>query len=107
MFKPADLFDLNQTEHAAMFDGCQYAWEALKKIKDHIAAHLKPALNNRCEGRAFIGEKVFIGKDTVLEDGVMIKGRPSSARAARSATTPTSAKTSSSATVAWSAIRAN
>jgi NDP-sugar pyrophosphorylase family protein len=74
MFKPADLFDLSQTEHAAIFDGCQYAWEALKKIEGHIAAHLKPALNNRCEGRAFIGEKVFIGKDTVLEDGVMIKG---------------------------------
>jgi NDP-sugar pyrophosphorylase family protein len=74
MFKPADLFDLRQTGHAAIFDGCQYAWEALKKIEGYIAANLKPALHNRCEGRAFIGEKVFIGQDTVLEDGVMIKG---------------------------------
>ena len=31
MFKAADLFDLKQTEHAAIFDGCNFAWEALKK----------------------------------------------------------------------------
>ncbi len=74
MFKPADLFDLSQTEHAAIFDGCKFAWDVLKKIEGYIAANLKPALNNRCEGRAFIGERVFIGKDTVVEDGVMIKG---------------------------------
>ena len=74
MFKPADLFDLSQTEHAAIFDGCQFAWDALKKIEGYLAANLNPALHNRCEGRAFIGEKVFIGQDTVVEDGVMIKG---------------------------------
>jgi NDP-sugar pyrophosphorylase family protein len=74
MFKPADLFDLSQTEHAALFDGCNYAWEALKKIKPYIEASVKPALLNRCEGVAFIGERVFIGEGTVIEDGVMIKG---------------------------------
>jgi NDP-sugar pyrophosphorylase family protein len=74
MFKPTDLFDLTQSEHAAIFDGCHYAWEALKKIEAHLAAHLKPELKNQCEGRAFIGEQVFIGEGTVVEDGVMIKG---------------------------------
>jgi len=74
MFEPADLFDLNQTEHAAIFDGCQFAWDALRKIEDYIAANLEPALYNQCEGTAFIGEKVFIGGGTVVEDGVMIKG---------------------------------
>ena len=74
MFKPADLFDLSQTEHAAIFDGCTYAWEALKKIAGYLAANLKPALHNRCEGVAFIGKDVFIGEGTVVEDGVMIKG---------------------------------
>lgn len=74
MFKPADLFDLSQTEHAALFDGCNYAWEALKKIKAYIEANVKPALLNRCEGVAFIGERVFVGEGTVIEDGVMIKG---------------------------------
>jgi len=74
MFKPADLFDLSQTEHAAIFDGCTYAWEALQKIEGYLAANLKPALHNRCEGVAFIGKDVFIGEGTVVEDGVMIKG---------------------------------
>jgi len=74
MFKPADLFDLTQTEHAAIFAGCKFAWDALKKIEPYLAANLKPELRNQCEGRAYIGEKVFIGEGTTVEDGAMIKG---------------------------------
>lgn len=74
MLKPSDLFDLSQTEHAALFEGCDYAWAVLKKIKAYVAANVRPVLRNRCEGRAFVGENVFIGEGTILEDGVMIKG---------------------------------
>jgi len=74
MFSPTDLFDLKQTEHAELFGGCEYSWQALAKIADYIGGHLQPGLRNRCEGVAFIGERVFIGEGTVLEDGVMIKG---------------------------------
>jgi NDP-sugar pyrophosphorylase family protein len=74
MLKPADLFDLAQTEHAALFDGCEFAWDALKRLKDYIAANVRPALHNTCEGVAFIGKNVFIGAGTVVEDGAMIKG---------------------------------
>jgi len=74
MFKPADLFDLSQTEHAAVFDGCTYAWEALKNIKAYVAANVRPSLHNKVEGVAYIGDKVFIGEGTVVEDGAMIKG---------------------------------
>jgi UDP-N-acetylglucosamine diphosphorylase / glucose-1-phosphate thymidylyltransferase / UDP-N-acetylgalactosamine diphosphorylase / glucosamine-1-phosphate N-acetyltransferase / galactosamine-1-phosphate N-acetyltransferase len=74
MFEADELFDLKQTEHAAIFQGCKYAWEALPKIATYLATHLRPALHNRCHGTAFIGEKVSIGEGTVLEDGVMIIG---------------------------------
>ena len=74
MFEPADLFDLSQTEHAAIFADGKFAWDALKKIEGYLAANLKPELRNRCDGRAYITEKVFIGEGTVVEDGVMIKG---------------------------------
>lgn len=74
MFKPADLFDLSQTRHAGVFEGCENAWDALKALKEYISAHLRPALHNRCEGKAFIGDAVFIGEGTVVEDGAMIKG---------------------------------
>ena len=74
MFKPADFFDLSQTEHAALFDGCEFAWDALKRLKDYIEANVRPGLHNACDGVAFIGKNVFIGEGTVVEDGVMIKG---------------------------------
>jgi NDP-sugar pyrophosphorylase family protein len=74
MFEPATLFDLSQTEHADIFADCKFAWEVLPKIAAYLAAKIRPALHNRCEGRAFIGDKVFVGEGTVLEDGVMIKG---------------------------------
>jgi len=74
MFEPSELFDLAQTGHAALFDGCKFAWEALGKIAPCLAALSRPELRNRCEGEAYIGERVSIGEGTVLEDGVMILG---------------------------------
>ncbi len=74
MFAAADLFDLSQTEHARLFDGTAHAWEVLGRLRDYLRAHLRPALHNRCDGRAWIGPDVFIGEGTVVEDGVMIKG---------------------------------
>jgi len=74
MFEPLDLFDLSQTEHAAFFEGCQFAWDALKRLEDYVQASVRPALHNRCDGVAYIGERVFIGEGTVVEDGAMIKG---------------------------------
>ena len=74
MFNASELFDLSQTEHAALFEGCAVAWDALKKIQSYLEANLRPGLHNRCEGEAYVGEKVFIGAGTVVEDGVMIKG---------------------------------
>ena len=66
MFKPTDLFDLAQTEHAALFAGCEHAWDALPRIKDYVKSRVRPALHNRCDGRAWIGEGVFIGAGTVV-----------------------------------------
>lgn len=74
MFKPADLFDLTQTEHAALFDSVEFAWQVLKRIKDYTETKARPGNRGRVDGKAFIGEKVFIGEGTVIEDGAMIKG---------------------------------
>jgi NDP-sugar pyrophosphorylase family protein len=74
MYSPQDLFDLGQTEHSALFEGCEYAWDALKKLKAYIDANVRPGLHNRCQGRAYIGDKVFIGEGTIVEDGAMIIG---------------------------------
>jgi len=74
MFKPADLFDLSQTAHAELFEGCNHAWEALSKIGSYVKERAQSRLLNRCDGRAWIGENVTIGEGTVVEDGAMIKG---------------------------------
>jgi UDP-N-acetylglucosamine diphosphorylase / glucose-1-phosphate thymidylyltransferase / UDP-N-acetylgalactosamine diphosphorylase / glucosamine-1-phosphate N-acetyltransferase / galactosamine-1-phosphate N-acetyltransferase len=74
MFKPVDLFDLRETEHAALFAGCENAWEALVRIRSYLAEHLRPGLRNRCEGVAWIAEDVQVGEGTVIEDGAMIRG---------------------------------
>ena len=74
MFKPSDLFELSQTEHAALFEGCEFAWEALRRIQAYVTSQVRPGLHNRCLGVAYVGEQVFIGQGTVVEDGVMIKG---------------------------------
>jgi len=73
MFTAADLFDLTQTEHAALFDGCHFAWEALKKIEPYLARVPKQNPPPRFPG-ASIGDRVLIGEGTVVEPGAMIKG---------------------------------
>jgi NDP-sugar pyrophosphorylase family protein len=73
MFTAADLFDLAQTEHAALFDGCNYAWEALVKIQDYLSHVPKQSPPKRFPG-ATIGDRVMIGEGTVIEPGAMIKG---------------------------------
>jgi NDP-sugar pyrophosphorylase family protein len=73
MLSPADLFDLKETEHAAIFEGCEYAWEVLAKIKAYVAARAQSGAPKRFEG-GVIGNQVIIGEGTIIEDGAMIKG---------------------------------
>lgn len=72
-FTAAELFDLTQTEHAALFHGTTYAWEALKNIAPHLARQTWPTPPPRFPG-AHLGEHVIIGAGTVVEPGATIKG---------------------------------
>ena len=73
MFKPADLFDLAQTEHAVIFAGCSHAWDALKIIDGYLASVARQNPPKRFPG-ASIGDRVLIGEGTVVEPGALIKG---------------------------------
>ena len=74
MFKVADLFDLSQTAHAALFVSDDPAWEALPHIKDYLAETLKPAILGRVSPQAIVGENGSIGKDTIVAPGACIEG---------------------------------
>ena len=69
MYSPADLFTLSETEHGRLFAGLEYSWDALKRLKDYLNLNLRPGLNNKCEGRAYIGKEVYIGEGTVVMAG--------------------------------------
>ena len=73
MFKAEDLFDLTQTEHDVLFDGCEFAWEALKKIGPYLDKVPKQNPPPRFPG-ASIGERVLIGAGTIVEPGALIQG---------------------------------
>ena len=74
MFTPAELFDLSQTEHAAVFDTEAPAWEALPCLAKYLAAELQLANHATVSPQAVIGSKVFLGEGTVVEPGVYIEG---------------------------------
>jgi UDP-N-acetylglucosamine diphosphorylase / glucose-1-phosphate thymidylyltransferase / UDP-N-acetylgalactosamine diphosphorylase / glucosamine-1-phosphate N-acetyltransferase / galactosamine-1-phosphate N-acetyltransferase len=74
MFTPSDLFDLDQTEHSELFVGCDFAWQALTRLKDYIRSRIRLELRHRSVGESFIGEQVITGEGTVIEAGAMIKG---------------------------------
>jgi NDP-sugar pyrophosphorylase family protein len=74
MFRPPDLLDLAQFPFPKLFDGCEHAWDALRKIGEFAKAHLKPWRYEATLGTPFIGADVMIGKGTVIEHGAVIKG---------------------------------
>ena len=74
MFTAADLFDLNETAHAALFEGAEPAWTLLPTIADYLAENLQPANHAAVLPQAIIGENVFLGEGTTVEPGAQIAG---------------------------------
>lgn len=74
MYEISGLFDLAQTEHAAIFEGCTFPWEVLAKLGEYVRTQVRPVHQHRTLGAVHIGENVQIGEGTVLEPGVMIVG---------------------------------
>jgi NDP-sugar pyrophosphorylase family protein len=74
VFAPADYLDFRQTEHAAIFDGVTQAWEILPRLAQYLEKTLRPANLGKRIGSPVIGDRVFIGENTVIEPGAYIKG---------------------------------
>ena len=65
-----ELFNIEELDSRAIFEGVKYPWEALIKIKDFIFEYAKnlPSDFERIE------EFVWVGKGTTIEKDVLIKG---------------------------------
>jgi NDP-sugar pyrophosphorylase family protein len=75
MLRPDDLFRLDGWEHAELFQGLEWAWEALRRIGPYVEARLRPGIEGRVmEGAWVERERVSIGPGTVVEPGACIFG---------------------------------
>ena len=74
MFSAAELFDLSQTQHAALFEEDAPAWRMLSGLQEYLAANLKVANHASVSEKAVIGENVFLGEGTIVEPGALIEG---------------------------------
>jgi NDP-sugar pyrophosphorylase family protein len=75
MLKPSDFFDLSKTKFAAIYEGCEFVWDALKRLPAFVEEALKPGIHGKVmNGAHVLSDDVFIGKGTVVEPGAVIKG---------------------------------
>lgn len=74
--KPDYFFDLTEYSHAALFDNCEYVWEALAKLTDYFQSLSLGVIKAEIPAGAFLinPELIFIGDNTTVEPGAYIKG---------------------------------
>ncbi|MGK0184382.1 MAG: NDP-sugar pyrophosphorylase family protein [Verrucomicrobiales bacterium] len=71
---PADYLDLSHTAHASLFDGIDAVWKPVATIADYLRDQLHPANHGNVVSNAYIGDRVFIGKGTIIQPGATILG---------------------------------
>lgn len=70
------FFDLSQFAHAALFDGCEYVWQALDKIKEYLRTYPLGKIEAEEQRGAYLvnPSQISIGEGTIIEPGAYIKG---------------------------------
>lgn len=74
MFSPDDLFDLSGFEHTELFAGCDYAWEALKRLPDYLADHARREVHGEVADTAVVEGAVMLAPGAVIEPGARVIG---------------------------------
>lgn len=70
------FFDLSQFAHAALFDGCQYVWQALDNIQQYLQGYPLGTIEALEQRGAYLvnASQISIGEGTTIEPGAYIKG---------------------------------
>jgi len=77
MLAPADFFELDDYAHKALFfdTRLEYVWDALRLLREYLDHLIVPQVRGQVmEGAHLLGDSIFIGADSVVEPGVVIKG---------------------------------
>lgn len=73
---PHRFFDFANFEHAALFEGCSFAWGVFDKLKAYLSASALGNIEGEISENAYLvrSELITIGKNTVVEPGAYIEG---------------------------------
>ena len=77
MLTPQDFFAFQDEFTASLFAGCTYVWDAIPKIKAHVArlvGNEQTILGTVMPGSYLSGRPIFIGEGAVIEPCVYIEG---------------------------------
>lgn len=66
MIRPGDLFELEGLRHRALFDGIEYAWEALSRLKTYLRETMEPTF--RGYGHTTLSETLILHKGRILRE---------------------------------------
>tara|TARA_B100001175_G_scaffold174355_1_gene148091 strand:- start:10874 stop:11581 length:708 start_codon:yes stop_codon:yes gene_type:complete len=70
-----ELFNLNQTEHSALFYEIRETWSVLLRLGDYISSNLKKTeCNGEIHDQAVLQGDVSIGEGSIIEPGALIIG---------------------------------
>jgi NDP-sugar pyrophosphorylase family protein len=73
---PSQFFTLEEYSHVSLFEGCQYPWQALERLKNYLASQKLGNIEIDIPSSAYLvyPELIAIGLGTVIEPGAYIEG---------------------------------
>ncbi len=72
MVRASDLFDLEKSCFLLLFQGTEYVWEGLKKIKPFIKEYLEPNVEKIRRGNNLIEKTIVLYEGNIIEQGFII-----------------------------------
>ena len=69
-----ELFNLNQTEHSALFYEIRETWSVLLRLGDYISSNLKTERKGEIHDQAALQGDVSIGEGSIIEPEALIIG---------------------------------
>jgi NDP-sugar pyrophosphorylase family protein len=72
---PKALFDLDGLEFADLFDGLEFAWEALRRLPEWLKAHGRSEIRGEVAAGAFVAKNgVYVAEGAVIEPTAYVAG---------------------------------
>ena len=69
MLRPQDFFELSGNPFAVLFNGTEYVWDALKKLKTYIKENLRENVSAVRKGDTYLNRTVVLYNGNLIEHG--------------------------------------